>query len=34
MGGAGGPGGRPPREKKEIDNKKFYETLGVKKDAT
>ena len=28
----GGPGGR--REKKEVDNKKFYDLLGVKKDAS
>lgn len=34
MGGAGGPGGRPPREQKPVDNKKFYDLLGVKKDAT
>jgi DnaJ domain len=27
-------GGRPGREEKEIDNQKFYDILGVKKDAT
>jgi len=32
MGGRGG--GRPGREEKEIDNSKFYNLLGVKKDAT
>lgn len=32
MGGRGG--GRPGREEKEIDNTKFYNLLGVKKDAT
>lgn len=31
MGGRGGPGGA---KKKEIDNTKYYELLGVKKDAT
>ncbi len=33
MGGMGGMGGGrgPP---KDVDNKKFYETLGVEKDAT
>ena len=30
MGGMGGRGGPP----KEVDNKKFYEILGVEKDAT
>ena len=34
MGGAGGPGSRGPKEKKEVDNKKFYDLLGVKKEAT
>jgi DnaJ family protein A protein 2 len=34
MGGAGGPGGRPPREQKPVDNDKYYNLLGVKKDAT
>ncbi len=34
MGGAGGPGGRPPREQKPVDNNKYYNLLGVKKDAT
>ena len=33
MGGQGG-GGRQPKEKKEIDNSKFYTILNVKKDAT
>jgi hypothetical protein len=32
MGGA--RGGRPGREEKEIDNSKFYNLLGVKKDAS
>ena len=31
MGGRGGPRGAP---KEEIDNKKYYDLLGVKKDAT
>lgn len=31
MGGRGGPGGA---KKKEIDNTKYYELLGVKKEAT
>ena len=36
MGGMGGMGGRGGRggPKKEVDNKKLYETLGVDKDAT
>ena len=33
MGGRGG-GMRGPKEEKEIDNNRFYELLGVKKDAT
>ena len=33
MGGRGG-GMRGPKEEKEIDNTRFYELLGVKKDAT
>jgi hypothetical protein len=32
MGGRGGP--RGAKEEKEIDNSKFYDLLGVKKDAT
>ena len=32
MHGMGGRGGGGP--KKEVDNKKFYEVLGVDKDAT
>ena len=31
---AGGQGGRPGRERKEVDNNKFYNLLGVKKDAS
>jgi DnaJ family protein A protein 2 len=30
MGGRGGPGGK----KEEVDNQKYYDLLGVKKDAT
>lgn len=26
--------GGPPREKREVDNKKYYEILGVDKDVT
>lgn len=33
QGGPGGPGGRRG-PKKEVDNKKYYDTLGVSKDAT
>ena len=31
--GGGFPGG-PPRQKKPVGNSKFYDLLGVKKDAT
>ena len=32
MGGRGGPRGAAPKE--EVDNKKYYELLGVSKEAT
>tara|TARA_B110000285_G_scaffold361_1_gene417 strand:+ start:198 stop:440 length:243 start_codon:yes stop_codon:yes gene_type:complete len=37
MGGGGGggfPGGGPPRRKGPVDNKKYYELVGVEKNAT
>lgn len=32
--GGGFPGGGPQRKKGPIDNKKYYEIVGVEKDAT